>query len=103
MVAELRLPNVQVDNIRRFRVRLGETFELHLRGAVGPVRWSADNDEVLEIKDDGGSVAIIKATATGKSLLELKTRTELLPIDIEVFREEATSFVLRSVGPEVVK
>lgn len=105
MIATLVIPELlAVRTAEAVRVHIGTSFQLHLDGVVGRVRWgSEDNDEVLAIRENDGPVATIAATATGKTTLVIRNRAEVLRIPVEVFRSEATHFVVRSVGPEVLK
>lgn len=99
MNATLKLKNARVANVGDFSVLLGEEFVLALSGTWGRVSWSADNDEVLAIDDDGGDKAKIKATAIGRSLLTLRSAHRVLEIRITVFDQGAVTLG-GSIGPE---
>lgn len=99
MVATLKLKNARVSNIGDFSVLLGEVFHLALRGVYTRVSWSADNDEVLSIDDDGGPKAKITATAVGRSLLTLRSGHDRKEIWITVFDQGAVTLG-GSIGPE---
>ena len=98
MVITLKLSNAKVPNIGSFGVRLGEVFKLKVRG-YREVRWSAENDEVLDIDDNGGPIARIKALSVGVSHLTLRTGNVTREIDITVFDQGAVTLG-GSIGPE---
>lgn len=92
---------VEVPSVGDFRVAAGTVFKLKVVDLIGPLEWSASNDEVLDIVDDGTDVATITAAQPGRSRLTLIPRigpTHIL--NITVFREEAVGFTAE-VGPEV--
>ena len=94
MVAKFILPNASFDNVTSAtnpRIMLGQTFDVELRGIYGLVRWSADNDEVLDITDDGGFKATIKASNVGKSRVTLTSGRDRLDFVIEVLEEPTVS------------
>lgn len=67
----------------------------------GPLRWSADNDEVLTITDDGGPQATIKAEHSGASLLEIIQQGRVLcVIAFEVSATSANRLVPTVGTPE---
>lgn len=87
MRANVMLSNAVFPMGTWFRVALGEAFEIALFNTMGRIRWSADNDEVLEIDDDSGPKAGFKATAVGRSRLEIKGRSSRLVVYIDVYAE----------------
>ena len=94
MVAKFILANASFDNVTgvtRPRILLGETFEVELRGIYGTVSWSADNDEVLDIADDGEFKAKIKAANVGKSHVTITSGRDRVEFTIEVYREPTVS------------
>lgn len=92
---------VEVPTIGDFRIAIGQVFKLKVSQVRGPLRWSADNDEVLDIVDDGTDVAKITAANTGKSRLTIVPEVGPMHVlNIEVYRDEAVGFAAQ-VGPEV--
>lgn len=81
-----------------FDMVLGEVYDVELSEVRGPrVAWNSDNDEVLDIADDGGHTARITAATVGKSTITL---TQDLPgprdrlvgrFHIEVYAEPTVS------------
>lgn len=91
MRASLVLPNATAYDVTRFDVRLGETFDVELQDAPGPMQWLSDNDPVLAMDvHAGGRIATIKATQTGNSEIQLEYRDRLyLTLRVSVFSTEA--------------
>lgn len=75
----------------------GESFTLSLvkQPVIGKVKWFADSDEVLNIKESENSLsAIIKAEKVGKSLVVIKGLTFIHKILVTVKVDKATSLGL---------
>lgn len=81
--------------VGRLKVGSGEVFRIELSDApAGPIRWSADNDEVLDIEDDGGTKATITAATPGKSDLDIVQRGRVIcTVLIEVVPAPAARLV----------
>ncbi len=75
-------------NATRIGIARGEAVEVLLSGAQAPIKWFADNDEVLKIDDTEGLKATVTATAVGVSTIEFKQRGQVLgSLVIEVFKD----------------
>lgn len=101
MEANLYLDNVEVFDISRFNVRLGQTFRIVLDETA---KWFADNDSVLSITpDEDGLGATITATAEGGCEIQLQrsNRSVQLAIPINVFAVTAATLGLKAGDPEL--
>lgn len=98
---------VYITDPGRFDMHKGAIAVLQLRGVNGPCRWSADNDEVLDIDDDNEPTARITAASLGTSTVEVKQgRNTIATFVISVFKDtsnEATGFGVVAISEEVQK
>lgn len=86
MVADLIHPLIAViGDTRHIVVQQGEVFDLRLRGTKGRVRWTEENDPVLDhIEEPGGLVSHITAAAVGTAILRIRDQATRLRISVTV-------------------
>lgn len=98
---------VYITDPGRFDMHKGAVAVVQLRGVNGPCRWSADNDEVLDIVDDNEPTARITAATIGTSTVEVKQgRMVIATFVISVFKDtsnEAVEFRVVGITPEEPK
>lgn len=93
MLANIIFENVKAYNVKKFDVRLGETFNIELLETPGFIRWFADQDSVLDITvDESGNMATVKATGIGASEIQLQHEKALEEtLYVEVYDNIAVS------------
>lgn len=90
--------------VGRIDAVVGSTVQIELHEPPpGPLRWSADNDEVLEIADDGGTTATIRAAHPGDSNLEIIQRGRVVMSILFGVTPERAAQLAPSVGEPVQK
>lgn len=103
MEANIIFNNVKAYNVIKFDVKLGESFKVELINAPDFVRWFSDNDAVLNITVlENGNFAEIKATAVGKSEIQLQDSGRISKtLDIEVYDQVAVALNPSAGNPEL--
>lgn len=101
MEANIIFENVKAYDVKKFDVRLDESFSIELIDSVGNIRWFADQDAVLSIiVDASGDTATVKATGVGKSEIQLQSSGSLVKtLYVEVYDNIAVSLNVTAKKP----
>lgn len=99
MRVDVFFPEVEFENAQVFRLQVNRTCTVKIVDEARPIRWFADNDQVLGITTaEDGKSAEVKSLAPGKSEIWMFTKVGMndvivTKLFIDVFdREEASAF-----------